>query len=160
MGTKINPGRFDCHGRALADEPLFTLLARDPAAPKAIEVWAGQRAAMIERGDAPASDYAMLTEAIECAGDMARWRAENMGRWRREAPPPTHDPDQWWPWAAHCLPPRGCDVLVAKMPEGWWTRATIFELGPLEHGKGLLMHGGRWTPTHWKRAPALPGGAA
>ena len=28
MGTKNNPGRFDCYGNAEPDEPIFVLLGR------------------------------------------------------------------------------------------------------------------------------------
>lgn len=39
MGTKNNPGKFDCYAKAEPDEPLFVLLARDPAAPVLIYLW-------------------------------------------------------------------------------------------------------------------------
>ncbi|HAW11807.1 MAG TPA: aspartate decarboxylase, partial [Chloroflexi bacterium] len=31
MGTKNNPGKFDCYDDAHPDEPMFVLLGRDPA---------------------------------------------------------------------------------------------------------------------------------
>ena len=33
MGTKANPGQFDCYAAAADDEPLFVLRANDPLAP-------------------------------------------------------------------------------------------------------------------------------
>ena len=39
MGTKANPGSYDCYGAADDDEPLFTLRARDPLAPVLIRTW-------------------------------------------------------------------------------------------------------------------------
>ena len=33
MATKTKPGAFDCYSKAEPDEPVFTLLARDPSAP-------------------------------------------------------------------------------------------------------------------------------
>ena len=40
MGTKVNPGRFDCYAKALPDEPMFTLLARDPNFYEFVKLWA------------------------------------------------------------------------------------------------------------------------
>ena len=39
MGTKANPGSYDCYGAADDDEPLFTLRARDPLAPVLVKLW-------------------------------------------------------------------------------------------------------------------------
>lgn len=33
MGTKNNPGTFDCYANAAPDEPMFVLLGRDKHAP-------------------------------------------------------------------------------------------------------------------------------
>jgi hypothetical protein len=43
MGTKTDPGRFDCHAAAHDDEPLFTLLARDPQFVPLVSLWAAVR---------------------------------------------------------------------------------------------------------------------
>lgn len=82
MGTKNNPGDFDCYAKAMDDEPMFTLLARDPASPNIIVAWAAERIRMIERGDAPASDNRMISEALDCAANMQKWRRANEGAWR------------------------------------------------------------------------------
>ena len=50
MGTKSNPAPNDCYARALPDEPLFVLLARDLTAPSLIERWAELREAEIASG--------------------------------------------------------------------------------------------------------------
>ena len=39
MGTKADPGEFDCYKQAYADEPIFTLRARDPLAPLVVRFW-------------------------------------------------------------------------------------------------------------------------
>ena len=39
MGTKNNPGTYDCHRSADGDEPIFTLRAKDPLAPVLIRTW-------------------------------------------------------------------------------------------------------------------------
>jgi hypothetical protein len=44
MGTKNNPGKFDCLSAAEPDEPMFHLLARDPSAPWFVAMWAAVRA--------------------------------------------------------------------------------------------------------------------
>lgn len=83
MGTKNNPGQFDCYANALPDEPMFILLGRDPSAPLLIERWATERSTAILRGERPQSDMAMVREATECAAKMRAWRKENNGKWRR-----------------------------------------------------------------------------
>jgi hypothetical protein len=40
MGTKNNPGEFDCYSKALPDEPMFVLLARDPRSVQLVRMWA------------------------------------------------------------------------------------------------------------------------
>lgn len=77
MGTKNKPGDFDCYGNAEPDEPMFILLARDPAAPELVEAWANRRLVMINDGLKPESDKAMITEARQCAEAMRAWRREN-----------------------------------------------------------------------------------
>lgn len=77
MGTKLKPGDFDCYGNAEPDEPMFILLARDAAAPEIVENWANRRLAMINRGEKPESDKAMITEARQCAEAMRAWRKAN-----------------------------------------------------------------------------------
>lgn len=84
MGTKNNPGKFDCYANALPDEPMFVLLGRDPSAPELIEGWAGQRIYDIAVGRRPPSDMAMVEEAQDCAKAMRSWRAANNGKWRKE----------------------------------------------------------------------------
>lgn len=84
MGTKINPGAFDCEGKALPDEPKFTLLARDPHAPQLVRDWAQRREGTIDARERPASDMAIVIEARKCADDMERWRITNDGKWRTD----------------------------------------------------------------------------
>lgn len=43
MGTKNNPGDFDCYDAAEMDEPMFILLGRDENASKLVEQWAIRR---------------------------------------------------------------------------------------------------------------------
>lgn len=92
MGTKLNPGRYDCFARARPDEPMFTLLARDPSAPQMVLQWCYEREREIARGDRPEADRAMVAEARQCAQDMTEWRRRNDGIWRHgEEPPPPPD---------------------------------------------------------------------
>lgn len=43
MGSKNNPGKFDCYAAAHPDEPMFTLLGRDPLAAGLVRIWAQLR---------------------------------------------------------------------------------------------------------------------
>lgn len=82
MASKNNPGKWDCYANALADEPMFILLARDPYAPDLVEEWAAQRQRDIESGERPDTDWPMVHEAYQCATDMQAWRDANDGKWR------------------------------------------------------------------------------
>lgn len=82
MGSKNEPGKYDCYGNALPDEPMFILLARDPSAPSLIEWWADNRESAIDQNLRPESDRAMVNEARQCAKNMRDWRADNDGKWR------------------------------------------------------------------------------
>lgn len=70
MGTKNNPGAFDCYGNAEPDEPMFILLGRDPHGHSAVRKWADDREAMIRAGLKPIDDMRMVWEARECADAM------------------------------------------------------------------------------------------
>ena len=77
MGTKNQPGKFDCFGNAEPDEPMFILLARDASAPDLVDKWADRRRKLINEGKKPQSDMAMVIEAEDCAIAMRDWRAKN-----------------------------------------------------------------------------------
>jgi hypothetical protein len=82
MGTKSNPGAWDCYANAEPDEPMFILLGRDPHAGAAVRKWAADREALIEGGHKPETDRQMVEEARRCADAMddyseRRWRREN-----------------------------------------------------------------------------------
>lgn len=86
MGTKQQPGEFDCYGAALPDEPLFTLLGRDRLAPGLVRAWADEREDAVARGEAPESDREKIAEARACAARMEAWREKNNGAWREKNP--------------------------------------------------------------------------
>ena len=71
MGTKKDPGEFDCYKEAKPDEPMFVLLARDPLAPNLVRRWAKRRLAA---GDA---NPEKIAEARACAKQMEEWAAAN-----------------------------------------------------------------------------------
>ncbi len=79
MGTKQNPGTYDCYANAADDEPMFILLARDIAAPEIVERWATAREALIKSGVKPEADHAMVAEALACAEAMRDWRRKKLG---------------------------------------------------------------------------------
>lgn len=67
MGTKNNPGDYDCYENAEPDEPMFILLARDPMAPILVRLWADLRAQN-------AGNPTKVAEARGCANQMEDWR--------------------------------------------------------------------------------------
>lgn len=70
MGTKNNPGAFDCYANANPDEPMFVLLARDKHAPTLVWLWALLRE--LEQEDA-----SKVAEARDCVEDMLQWQVAN-----------------------------------------------------------------------------------
>jgi hypothetical protein len=93
MGTKNNPGEFDCYANAEPDEPMFVLLARDRTAPQAVEAWVAAREPdhMTEMDlDNPigqhratrVTDPAKLDEARACAAAMREWRRVHVPEWQ------------------------------------------------------------------------------
>jgi hypothetical protein len=80
MGTKENPGAFDCYANAEPDEPMFVLLARDHRAPTLVRAWAEtHRAERIAAWDGSAESYPYgvtdkEAEALTCANAMEVWR--------------------------------------------------------------------------------------
>lgn len=67
MGTKLKPGTFDCYANAEPDEPMFTLLARDPMAAILVRLWADLR-------EHAAGNPSKVFEARTCAIEMEKWR--------------------------------------------------------------------------------------
>lgn len=82
MGTKNNPGEFDCYTNALPDEPMFILLARDPDFHRLVMKWAYRRSEDVQCGLRPTSDMLMVSEAQACAFEGRKWRRDNNGIWR------------------------------------------------------------------------------
>jgi hypothetical protein len=75
MGTKNNPGEFDAYSKALPDEPIFTLLGRDPLARELVLDWANRRyLAMITGAIADTEqERRKIAEARHCAMAMSDW---------------------------------------------------------------------------------------
>jgi hypothetical protein len=76
MGTKIQPGDFDCYAAAEDDEPMFVLLARDPIAPRLVAAWATARLNDALAGARPVDERERqkIQEARDCARSMMEWR--------------------------------------------------------------------------------------
>jgi hypothetical protein len=70
MGTKNNPGDYDCYEKAHPDEPMFVLLARDPLAPQLVRQWAA-------RAHGAGVMRIKVEEAQACAEAMERWLLEH-----------------------------------------------------------------------------------
>ena len=89
MGTKSDPGRYDCYANARPDEQMFILLDRDPLAPYLVSIWSKVRMGDEEAARAvfesmlktPAIRYCLnpdteqASEAFECAMEMFRSQA-------------------------------------------------------------------------------------
>ncbi len=71
MGTKNNPGKFDCYANAAPDEPMFILLGRDPCAPVTVLFWAHLRHVLY--GLNVVGEAEKVKEATQLAFDMGNW---------------------------------------------------------------------------------------
>ncbi len=71
MGTKNEPGAYDCYANAEPDEPMFVLLARDDRAPSLVDEWA-------DISEGRGTNPAKVTEARACADAMRAWRKANL----------------------------------------------------------------------------------
>lgn len=69
MGTKNNPGAFDCYANAEPDEPMFVLLGRDKHAPTLVWLWSVLR-------ELDGEDAAKVDEARNCASAMMAYAYE------------------------------------------------------------------------------------
>ena len=78
MGTKLNPGDFDCYSNALNDEPMFVLLARDEKSPSIVRYWAQKYKEEKEKASIKkrltVEQYKKFNEALDCADAMDTWR--------------------------------------------------------------------------------------
>ena len=76
MGTKNNPGPFNCYDSAHPDEPIFVLKASDPVAAIMVRFWAGVRRlisyALLNHDWS--KEQSRLNEAEQCAKTMDEWR--------------------------------------------------------------------------------------
>ena len=70
MGTKNNPGAFDCYANAESDEPMFVLLGRDKHAPTLVWLWATLR-------ELDGEDPAKVAEARDCVAAMLNWAKDH-----------------------------------------------------------------------------------
>ena len=75
MGTKDNPAPNDCYHKAFGDEPMFTLIARDPFAARLVRHWADLRV----MGGENAYGDEKIDEAMRCASDMEHWYTTHRG---------------------------------------------------------------------------------
>ena len=84
MGTKSNPGAFDCYEDAGPDEPIFVLRSTDKSAPDTVRHWVDmyELRKQLENadgngpGELTALQQEKVDEARECASAMERWREE------------------------------------------------------------------------------------
>lgn len=125
MGTKLNPGAYDCFEKAAPDEPMFVLLARDASAPALVEMWARDR-------ERHGEEAGVVAEARECAEQMRAWRDRN-----RE--PIVHD------WHLTAAAPGGGEHVVTCSC-GWGSSIVLGDRSAAEAvGR---EHVASWPRTH------------
>jgi hypothetical protein len=65
VGTKNNPGSYDCYANAEPDEPMFVLLGHDKHAPALVWLWAVLRELDGESPEKVAESRACVTAMVE-----------------------------------------------------------------------------------------------
>ena len=73
MGTKNNPGKFDCYAKADPDEPIFVLRGNDPTAAQTIQLW-------IRLNEFSGTSSEKIAEATRVIGEMRGWAFKQGGR--------------------------------------------------------------------------------
>lgn len=86
MATKNHGGQFRCYDAALPDEPMFVILARDPAAPATVEFWATER---VRQGKVhEQDDQDRIKAAIDEAKEFQEWRDRMLANAEETQQPP------------------------------------------------------------------------
>ena len=75
MGTKNNPGNYDCYAKLEPNEPYFLLRGKDPVGWLLVNLWASIRKHLAPHGEIPPEYLAKLNEAKIC-GDAMKAYAE------------------------------------------------------------------------------------
>ena len=73
MGTKNNPGDYDCYAKAAEDEPIFTLRANDEFAPILVRLWVEFHQAKYGHF-CNHEDHQKEMEALDIANEMQAWK--------------------------------------------------------------------------------------
>jgi hypothetical protein len=92
MGTKNNPGAYDCYANLHPDEPHFVLKSTDPFGPGLVDMWAALRDGDVQEaleafaglvdarklGDVLMNPKPEKTrEARQCSADMRAWKDQH-----------------------------------------------------------------------------------
>jgi hypothetical protein len=112
-----------CHMDAMKDEPIFTLLARDPCAPDVVRYWMTLREAMIGRGEKPQDDHQKLDDAAKVAQDMVVWRSDatDPAKWE-------HGPRWTYPHAPESTFERNMETYIHVISERDDDEGPLFEI--------------------------------
>lgn len=92
MGTKNNPGQFDCYSKADGDEPIFVLRGKDPVAAGLVREWVHLRLVHEFRTKKKVTPELaeQLSEALKVASDMDEYRINltmSGGKAKKPGPP-------------------------------------------------------------------------
>lgn len=86
MGTKNEPGKYDCYAAAEPDEPVFVLRGSDPLAHMLVALWASAReinGPASPRQEPPeqvaAREREKVAEARACSARMRDWAQSKRG---------------------------------------------------------------------------------
>lgn len=146
MGTRRNPGNYNCYANADPHEPMFTLLGRDKFGASLVRLWVAARQAI---SGGSRAETEKLLEAGVVSSDMQKWCQSKKGF--------SHEVLEWLPFdiLAQELTRRGIPlpvvmgVPVVRDAEGHWSHPHFpfgaaqdeMPLIPVARGLGLEMDG-------------------
>ncbi|MGL5735484.1 MAG: hypothetical protein ACRCYS_11510 [Beijerinckiaceae bacterium] len=85
--TKAEPGPFDAMEKARDDEPVFTLLGRDPDAPDTIKAWVERRRKRLLQEGGAQDEETIRGELIQCTeAETIAWAMNNWRKGKSEEP--------------------------------------------------------------------------
>lgn len=123
-----------CFYRALDDEPIFVLLARDPCFAEAVRWWVTLRQALIGSGQKPLEDHEVLAEALSTATAGLIWRNDATD------PAKGFDAGEHARWHVEKAPERELvDVSLRKHKGGFVTGGHMLPYDEWEKVKRLAM---------------------
>ena len=111
MGTKTDPGDYDCYAKAAEDEPIFVLRASDPLSPKLVRKWVSMSIETTKHNDKFIKKW---MEAMNVATEMEFWKHNEKSRVQAAKP---SEPESDSLIMQYVCTVKRCNKLFTELPE-------------------------------------------